>query len=85
MANFFGDDGAAFTLDSDFQCGFNMFSMAQSKDDRVFLAHLIEQLKAMAAENDSEQDKYLTPDELENITVCAVIFLYKNFRRMRGV
>lgn len=84
MANFFGDDGAAFTLDSDFQCGFNMFSMAQSKDDRVFLAHLIEQLKAMAAENDSEQDKYLTPDELENITVCASDLLVQKFSPNEG-
>ncbi|STN93517.1 Type IV secretory pathway, VirB4 components [Escherichia coli] len=39
----------------------------------------------MAAENDSEQDKYLTPDELENITVCASDLLVQNFRRMRAL
>jgi len=84
LANFFGDDGAAFTLDADFQAGFNLFSMAQDANDRVFLTHLLDQVKAMAAENDSEQDKILTPDELENITSSARDLLTQQFSPHEG-
>jgi len=79
LANFFASDGAAFTLDADFQAGFNLFSMAQGAEDRVFLAHLLDQIRAMVAENDSGQDRILTPDELENITSAARDLLSQQF------
>lgn len=84
LANFFGEDGAAFTLDADFQAGFNLFSMAQGAGDRVFLTHLLDQIKAMVAENDNEEDRILTPDELENVTSSARDLLSQQFSPHEG-
>ncbi|WP_243853555.1 VirB4 family type IV secretion system protein [Providencia rettgeri] len=84
MANYFGEDGATFSLDEDFKAGFNLFSMAQSKDDKVFITHFIEQLKAMCAMNDTPSDKHFTPDEMQNITENIHSQLVQKFDGMNG-
>lgn len=84
MATFFGEDGAAFSLDEDMKSGFNLFSMAEHKDDIVFITHLIDQLKAMCAVNDNPADKIFSTDEIENLTTNIQSLLEQKFDDAEG-
>lgn len=45
LANFFKEDGAAFTLSDDMQSGFSTFATPESENDTDFIVHVIEQIK----------------------------------------
>ncbi len=80
MANFFGNKASAFTLSKESQKGFNLFATAQSADDKVFINHMISQLKAMAAQN-SENSNYFTPEEIELLTENIKVLLEMKFSK----
>lgn len=84
MAAFFGEDGASFSLDENMRSGFNLFSMAEHRDDIVFITHMLDQLKAMCAINDNPQDKIFTTDEIENITANTQSLLSQKFDQTEG-
>lgn len=67
LANFFKEDGGAFTLSDGVKDGLNTFTSAQAPDDHDFISHYIDQLKLMLRFNEREQDRYFSPDEVNEL------------------
>lgn len=84
VASFFKDDGAVFTLSGELQSGFNTFGTALNAHDTDFMVHVIEQVKLMMRFNEREQDKYLTPDETNELAAALQSLLRQQFSGVAG-
>ncbi|EAT6622123.1 AAA family ATPase [Salmonella enterica] len=84
LANFFKEDGAAFTLSDDMQSGFSTFATPESENDTDFIVHVIEQIKMMVKFNEREEDKYLTPDESNELADAIKSLLRQQFGNQEG-
>ncbi|HBX9327307.1 TPA: AAA family ATPase, partial [Klebsiella pneumoniae] len=81
---FFKEDGAAFTLSDDMQSGFSTFATPESENDTDFIVHVIEQIKMMVKFNEREEDKYLTPDESNELADAIKSLLRQQFGNQEG-
>ncbi|ELE4368157.1 AAA family ATPase [Salmonella enterica] len=70
LANFFKEDGAAFTLSDSLKAGMNSFATSLSADDSDFVIHIIEQLKLMIQFNQREDDKTFSTGELNDLSIA---------------
>ncbi|TDN48074.1 VirB4 family type IV secretion system protein [Scandinavium goeteborgense] len=85
VANFFQEDGAAFTLSDEAEQGFNCFAMAESEDDQEFIEHLVDQIKMMAKFNEREDDRYLKPEETTELVEAIKMRLRNQFSEQAGM
>lgn len=84
VANFFKEDGAAFTLSQDMKKGFNTFATVIDANDEDFIIHVIEQIKLMLRFNEREDEKYLTADETNEIANSLKSLLRQQFSEIEG-
>ncbi|EBQ7118537.1 AAA family ATPase [Salmonella enterica] len=79
MANFFGEDAGLFELDMTSQRGFNLFSMAKSKDDKDFTEHFSGMLSMMLKLNEDKESRRFTREEKNDTDQQLRVVLEKNF------
>lgn len=84
LANFYKEDGASFTLSENVSDGFNSFCTAKSADDNDFISHIIDQLKMMLRFNEREEDRYFSPDEVNEIAANLKSLLLQEFSNVEG-
>ncbi|NQD63304.1 AAA family ATPase [Enterobacter sp. CM29] len=84
LANFFKEDAAAFSLSEGVQNGVNPFVSAHNEKDNDYISHLINQLKLMLRFNEREEDKYFSPDEVNEIAQNIKNLLVQEFSEIEG-
>lgn len=84
LANFFKEDGAAFTLSEGVRDGMNTFQDAYSPQDLDFVSHYIDQLKIMLRFNEREEDRYFSPDEVNELARSIKSLLEQEFANVEG-
>ncbi|MBU4685550.1 VirB4 family type IV secretion system protein [Cedecea davisae] len=84
LANFFKEDGAAFTLSDQLKAGMNTFSTAETEEDSEFIIHVIEQIKLMLQFNDREEDRTLSTEETKDLSLAVQGLLHQEYSGIEG-
>jgi len=84
LANFFKEDGAAFTLSDQLSAGMSSFATAESADDSEFIIHIVEQVKLMLRFNEREEDQTLTTTEATDLAEGVKILLHQEYNGPEG-
>lgn len=79
LANFFKDDGAAFTLSDQLKAGMNSFATSTSAEDSEFIIHIIEQVKLMLKFNEREEDQTLSTGESKDLALAVQALLHQEY------